>query len=228
VPETLGGLALFVVFLIPGFVYYIQRRKRVELKSESSLIETARLITVSMATNLVTVLLFVVVRHFLSKHTPNPQQLITLGWRYVQQRPGYLLLWGVVLMGVSTVLAFVLAQFDVDIEWLAPDIVNTSAWNRYLGERGITPVGTTPYVALALRDGTRVSGFVDWLSTDLDEVEDRDLVLASPIALFRGGEDAAPIDPGYSRLVVSARDIQSMYIAYRTYEGSYRPAKFFA
>ena len=215
-PETIGGgLVLFVVFLIPGFVYYIQRRKRVQLKSESSLIETARLITVSMATNLVAVLLFIIVRHFLSGHTPNPQELMILGWRYVQPRPGYLLLWGVILMGVSTVLAFALAQFDVSIQWLAPDIVNTSAWNRYLGEKGITPNGTTPYVALALRDGHVVSGFVDWLSTELDEVEDRDLVLASPIALFRNGEDAPPIDPGYSRLVVSARDIQSMYVAYR-------------
>jgi hypothetical protein len=227
-PSTVGGLILFVVFLMPGFVYYIQRRKRVELKSESSLIETARLVAISIVTNLTVVGLFALYRWLFPDHAPNVQSLFTMGWRYVQPRPGYLLLWVVILMAASTTIAFGIAQVDIDIKWLAPDIVYTSAWNHYLGEKGVAPDDTTPYVGLTLRNGLQVSGFVSWLSTELDEVADRDLVLAAPIAVFRSGADAAPIDPGYSRLIVSARDIQDMYIAYRKYDPVYRPPTFYS
>ena len=213
-PSTVGGLLLFVVFLIPGFVYYIQRRRFVELKSESALIETARLVSVSVVTNLCAFGAFSLARYFLPNHTPNPEAMLRGGASYIDMRPGYLLLWAVALMAVSSVFAFYLARLSkagINLKWFAPDIVNTSAWSRYLGDRNTIPANTTPFVGLDLRDGTYVSGYVDWFSTELDEVPDRDLVLAAPITLRKDGKDS---ELGWSRLVVSARDIQRMFVSY--------------
>ena len=172
-----------------GFIYFIQRRRFVEEKSESALIETARLVSVSMLTNLAALGLFALFRHFdPGHHTPNPEALSKQGWSYVKARPGYVLVWGLIILGVSTLLAFLLARISrsgLNIKWFIPDIVHTSAWNRYLGDTKVIPAGTTPFVGLLLSDGTYVTGFVAWLSTELDEVADRDLVLAPPIRIYR-------------------------------------------
>jgi hypothetical protein len=218
VPSTIGGLLLFVVFLIPGFVYYIQRRRWVELKSESSLIETARLLSVSLLTNLCAVGVFAFVRHLWPAHTPNPESLLTGGSSYIDEQPGYLLLWAMALMVLSSILAFLLALVSksrINIKWLSPDIVQTSAWNRYLGDKESIPDNTTPYVGIDMQDGTYVSGFVDWLSTELDEVQDRDLVLAKPITVQYAGGNR--VQTTFPRLVVSARDIVRMFVTYLNY-----------
>jgi hypothetical protein len=217
-PSTVGGLLLFVGFLVPGFLYYMQRRRWVEEKSESPLIETARLVSVSMFTNLGALGLFALARLWWPQHTPDIGSLLRRWHPYLDARPGYLLSWALILLAISSALAFSLALLSrtkVNVKWLAPDIVHTSAWNRYLGDKKIVPEGMTPFVRLKLSDGTLISGFVDWLSTEIDEVPDRDLVLATPIRILSG---TTSVKMRASRFIVSARDIQQMFVSYLDYD----------
>lgn len=219
-PSTLSGLLLFLITLVPGFVYYVQRRRWVELKSESALVETARFVTVSVLTDLAALGLFVLARHFLPNHTPSPAAVASGGWKYFWPHSAWLVGWGVGLLALSSLLASLLAllsQTQLNIKWLAPDIVQTSAWQRWFKDEVDTKKAKQekliPYVGIDMKDGTYVGGYVAWFSTELDEVEDRDLVLAAPITVRRDGKE---IEAGYSRLIVSARDIVRLYVSYLT------------
>jgi hypothetical protein len=226
-PSTVGGLILFVVFLIPGFLYYVQRRRWVESKSESSLVETARFVSVSLLTNLLALGVFALIRNWFPNHTPDLVSLADGGWSYFWTEPGYLLSWGLFVLVVSGILSFLLAllsRSNVNVKWFAPDIVQTSAWQRMFKDmvstKEMRDARNIPFVGIDLRDGTYVSGYVDWFSTELDDVADRDLVLAEPIRVRRDGNE---IRADFSRLVVSARDILRMYVSYRPYSEDSEP-----
>jgi len=230
VPSTVGGILLFVIFLVPGFLYYVQRRRWVEQKSESSLVETARLVSVSVLTNLLAVGVFAIVRWRLPKHTPDISSLTSEGWKYVWARPGYMLLWSLGLLLLSIVFSLLIALLSrtkVNIRWLAPDIVQSSAW-MHLFKDEVPPIsqpdqrsrkkpkrpkkeGLVPFVGIYLHDGTYVSGFVDWFSTEIDEVPDRDLILAAPITIRKGGREN---ETTFSRLIISAREVSRIFVSY--------------
>ena len=218
-PSTLGGLLIFVAFLVPGFLYFIQRRRLVPQKSVSTLVETATFTTVSLATNLVTAGLFAILRVFLPTHTPDLGKAILQGKAYVAPHLGYLLAWATGILFVSSSLALLLALGPQRVrrlpKWLTPDIVQASAWYRVMNDE--VPPGCQTFVGCDLRDGSYVSGFVDWFNTDVDEVAERDLALASPITVIRDGKSQTVEFP---RLVISARDVVRLYVSYPENEAS--------
>jgi hypothetical protein len=213
VPSTAGGLIIFVAFLIPGFLYFIQRRRLVPQKSVSPLVETATFTTVSLATNLMTAGVFGVVRLPLPRHTPDLHMLIVDGIRYFAIRFGYLLIWGTGFIFVSSCLALLLALGPTFIcrlpRFLTPDIVQASAWYQILNDE--VPDGCATFVGCDLRDGSYVTGIVDWFNTEVDEVADRDIALASPITVMREGR---PVVVEFPRMVISARDVLRLYVSY--------------
>jgi hypothetical protein len=215
VPTTVVGLVLAVVLLIPGSLHYVQRRSRVPQRSLSPLVETATMVTVSTATNLVTLGVFAILRTFASDHTPDVRRAFIERWDYNGPRLGYIAGWSVGLLALSCVLAVVLG---VRPRWMGrfserftPAIVDVSAW-YHVFEEG--PKDNYVHVGCDLRDGSWVSGLLDWYSTDIDETGDRDFVLAEPI-LFRPPDDTTDRElHGFSRLVLSARDVMRMYVTY--------------
>ena len=214
-PSTLGGLLIFVAFLTPGLIYFIQRRRFAQLPSQSNLVELARFISISLVTNITAIGLFTLIRHFLPTHTPNADLIVSHGWRYIRPRPGYVLLWGTLIVVVSSLLALALALLPriISFKWLAPDIVDETSWYYALADR--VPTNTRPYVGLDLRDDSYVSGYVDWFSTEIDEVGDRDITLVAdndaPLLLVRDGDRE---ELTTARMVVSARDIIRMHVSY--------------
>ena len=86
-----------------------------------------------------------------------------------------------------------------------------SAWYHVFDEG---PTGALVYVGCDLRDGSYVGGLLDWYSTEVDETADRDFVIAEPIT-YRppDSSDDRTID-GFSRLVLSARDVARLYVSY--------------
>jgi hypothetical protein len=215
-PSTFGGLLIFVAFLTPGFIYYIQRRRWVPQRSESSLVETARLVSISVLTNLIAFGVFAFYRWQNPHHAPDVSLIATTGWQYVRARPGYMLLWAALLVVASSIIAFGLAalpKLGLSLKWLSPDIVDESSWYYALADE--VPKGQRTFVGLDLRDGTYISGYVDWFSTEIDEVADRDLTLVAavgaPLVFKREGISE---DLDAARMIVSARDIVRMYVSY--------------
>jgi len=213
VPATVGGLVIFVAFLIPGFLYFIQRRRLVPQKSVSPLVETATFTTISLITNLVAVGMFAILRSLLPQHTPDFDKVILEGKSYVAPHFGYLLAWATGMLAVSSGMALGLALGPRFVRrvpgWLTPDIVQASAWYQVLNDE--VPEGCQTFVGCDLQDGSYVSGYVDWFNTEVDEIPDRDLALAAPITVIRGGEAQ---EIGFSRLVISARDVLRLYVSY--------------
>ena len=207
-PSTVGGVLIFVTFLIPGFLSYLQRRRSVPQRRLSSLVEVATFVTVSAATNLAALLVFVAVRLITPRHTPNVEALFTKGMQYIDPRVGYMLAWALALLGVSSLLAVLVGRRVGFLGRLAPVIVDVSAWYQVFED---APEGSRVFVGCDLSDGTYVSGYLSWYNTDVDEVADRDLVLAAPITVKAAGKSSRS---AFSRIILSAREITRLSVSY--------------
>lgn len=214
-PTTIGGLIIFAVLLVPGFVHYVQRRSRVPQRSLSPLVETATLATISIFTNAVALGIFGLVRTVLPDHTPDVRRLLLEGSKYAAPRLGYLLLWATAAFALSSALAMLLGVrprfIRTVLERFTPAIVDVSAWYHLFDEG---PEGTRVYVGCDLRDGSYVGGLLDWYSTEVDETADRDFVIAEPIT-YRAPDRTEDLTiEGFSRLVLSAREVTRLYVSY--------------
>lgn len=211
-PSTIGGLALFVSLLVPGLLSYVQRRRRAPQRTLSALVESATLASISLVTNVSALAVFAVLRSALPAHTPDVRRLLTERSSYVAERSGYVLAWSVALIALSCVIALVVGNPPARIRHLvgrfAPVIVDSSAWYQVFEEGQLDD---RVFIGCDLRDGTYVSGYLDWYSTEVDETADRDLVLAAPITVRTDGESAIADFP---RLVVSAREIARLWVSF--------------
>ncbi len=213
-PTTVSGLIVFTAFLVPGFVHYVQRRRRAPQRRLSPLVETATLTTVSTFTNLVAVGIFALVRGVKPNNTPDVGRLAREGMDYAGDRIGYLLGWGAGVLLLSTALALLLA---LGSEWFPgsrlfpPLIVDVSAWYQIFDDE--CPDGLTPYVGCAMANGSYYSGLLAWYSTEVDEVRDRDLALAPPFIIQEKDPGNTPAD-GFERLILSAHEIRQVYVSY--------------
>lgn len=213
-PTTIVGLVVAITLLVPGFIHHTQRRARVQQRSASALVETANLVTISTLTNGMALALFSAFRAWQPDHSPDVRRIITDGWNYTGDGVGYLALWGAGLILLSTAFAFLLG---VRPGWLgsfsarfAPTIVDSSAWYQVFES---APDKRT-YVGCDMQDGSYIGGFLDWYSTELEETADRDLVIAEPIAYRPPGDGEDRLIHGFSRLVISARDIVRLYVSF--------------
>jgi hypothetical protein len=224
VPSTLGGLLLFVVIITPGFIYQVQRRRHVSARQTSVFIETSGVVLVSVLTNLIAIGVFAVLRWRLPTHTPNVGRLFHYGWEYVRLRPGYLLLWLMLLMGISCIAAIALAAFRIPTVFgkLGPVIQDISAWYHTFDEDSQIPEGTTPFVGVELNDGAYITGYVAWFSTEPEENPDRDIVLGGPMTMRTKG--GTPQEVLFPRLILSAKDIQRIWVSYQPAPETTAPA----
>jgi hypothetical protein len=207
-PSTLGGLAIFIIFLTPGFLNYVQRRRRVPQRALSPLVEVSTFVSISVLTNLLALALFAFVRWITPTHTPNVEQLLSQGATYVDPRVGYVAAWLAAVLVVSCVLAVLIGSGILPFPQLTPVIINTSAWYQVF-ESG--PVDTKVFVGCDMYDGSYISGYLDWYNTDVDEVADRDLVLAAPIEITAEGHTTKS---GFKRMILSARNIDGLSVSF--------------
>lgn len=212
-PTTLVGLVVFLAFLTPGFLHYIQRRALVPEGPLSPLVETATLTTVSLVTNLAALGVFGLIRFLLPDHTPDIGKLLVPKSTYVRDYPAYILAWSVGVLALSSSLAVILARYEsvrrAITARFTPVIFDVSSW-YYLFEQA--PSDSFVYVGCLLRDGSYVGGRVDWYSTETKETGDRELVLAPPL-VQQQGDDTSELS-GVERLIVAARDIVTLRVAF--------------
>jgi hypothetical protein len=207
-PSTLGGLAIFVVFLTPGFLNYVQRRRRVPQRALSPLVEVSTFVSISVFTNLLALGLFALVRWITPDHSPNVEQMLTEGATYIDPRVGYIAAWSAGVLVVSCALAVLIGSGKLPFPELTPVIINTSAWYQVF-ESG--PADAKVFVGCDMDDGSYISGYLDWYNTDVDEVADRDLVLAAPIEINAEGETT---ETGFPRMILSARNIERLSVSF--------------
>jgi hypothetical protein len=214
-PTTLGGLLVFVLLMVPGFVHYVQRRSRVPQRELSPLVETATVATVSIATTSLALVVFAMGRVWVPEHLPDVTRLIDEGSSYIAPRPGYVLGWSAAVVLLSSLFAFVLAARVGPVGRFAsrftPALVDVSAWYQVF-EGG--PEDARVYLGCDLHDGSYMGGTLDWYSTEVKESAHRDLVLAAPITFRATGDPDLVEVPGVSRVILSAREMARLYVSY--------------
>lgn len=214
-PGTITGLLVFIAMLIPGFIHYSWRRRLVPMSSDSPLLETAKLVTVSLITNVVAIGVFALGRVIWPEGLLDPQEFLLGPGAFFANNPGETLLTGVGILVIACGLALGIAEQPGPLkqaaEWFAPTILDTSAWYEAFEELNDVDRDKYVHAGCTLRDGGFLSGLLAWYSTDTDEGEARDLALAPPFYRQAHGTEADMT--GVSRVVLSARDIIAMEVS---------------
>lgn len=219
-PTTFVGLALYTVFLFPGYVSYVQRRRLAPQRQLSPLLETISLLSVSVVANLVALCLFGVLRVLAGEHTPDLLRWMEKGGRYADERVLYLGAWSVGLLGVACLIAWSWATAAASTrvgrlaKILNPVIVDASTWYHIFEDQPDAPEGEQafPYLGCTLDDGSFIAGRLTWYSTEVEETPDRELALVGPFTMRSASgkvvTEKAPI------MILSARCIQRLTVTW--------------
>jgi hypothetical protein len=202
-PTTLAGLLVFVVMLLPGFVFitlYTWDRPR---RRWSAVEEAAAIVLASFLIEAVTAGLYFLFLQIPKVTAPSLDLLI--------REPDEHLGWVVGLLGVSAGLA-ALASWPMRRRRVHPAV--TSSWWTLFDKWQHGRDYTTTHIECSLDDGSAVTGVLgDW-NTGEDESGDRDLILGAPITYKPPGRQEYHEHP-VSVVCISARRIVAMFVAYR-------------
>ncbi|EEW50847.1 hypothetical protein HMPREF0290_0541 [Corynebacterium efficiens YS-314] len=98
--------------------------------------------------------------------------------------------------------------------WSRPNLSSTSGWTKALREQ--LPEGSIPEVTIGTHSGGLWKGRVVHYTADL-ELENREIVLRPPFEIQLGTEVKHP-NPGWSSIVIPAKEISWMAVSYRRIE----------
>jgi hypothetical protein len=213
-PTTLIGLILFVVVLLPGFIFLAVLSWDRPRRRLTAMQETAGFVLASVTINVITVTGYLVTRRLIPVVEASVD-LDTLVRQIGTEQVGavarlhYQQLWAtfVVLLFASCTLAvgggLLARQLPV-----RPAVM--SSWWALFDHRN---PGTKKTIQCHLQDSSCIEGRLgDW-NTDEDEKADRDLVLLAPIKYRPPGHTEMFSHP-VSAVCIAARDIVAMFVTY--------------
>lgn len=231
-PTTIGSLVVFIAFLTPGFLYLARLETRFPSRSYTALRETAMVVSTSLLFNGLVVGVFTVIRFLLPALTPDVGAIVRNARPYFLDHYASILLWSGSLFVASVGLAWLAAvppQWSrtliarvvahVPQLWRAPlrqwsekepgnRIFFESAWGRaFSGHDRDHRV----YLGLLLKDGTYLYGPLASFNPQLEENDERDLVLNRPIVI-RVPTREEPEEYDADALVVSAGEIKTVSV----------------
>jgi hypothetical protein len=216
-PTTLTGLLLFVVLLLPGFVYLTGKERAGAERHVSPFRETVTIVTASITSEITVLILFAILRTIRPSLTPDVGALIRGGSAYLRDHYAQFAVWAISLLALSTVLAYVVT-FPAIRRGLAklhlsgpyPHSSAMSAWwvlfERYANGRPI-------HVGCTLDDGSHVRGRLASFNTSAEDSPDRELVLAAPI-MYRPPRGQQEQEHPSSGVSVSAHRIVALFVTY--------------
>jgi hypothetical protein len=209
VPDTLLGLSVLVLLFIPGVIFAIQADSRRPTRDLSSLRELITIAGTGAICDIAILLLFGFLRILFPRSTPNVGQLLRVGTSYARLHIVSLAWWLFGLFVAACVLAWLLGTFWPGIAGriVAGKIQFDSAWWELFHAQP----DCQNYVSCELTDGSYMAGPLFRYSTDTEETENRELVIAAPI-MYRpvGYEKASELENVH---VLSIRASQIKYLA---------------
>lgn len=230
VPDTFIGVLLAIALLAPGFVYLEARERRHPGVDYSALRETSLVVVTSLASLTVSLGAFALMRIFAPSHSPDIGAYVRDGSLHVKAHYMEAAVWG---FGVLILACLVAALVAVPPDWVGRAALRMprygNQWALWVTRRrGPGPIvaqsgwrvafnalpKTERWIDAVLIDGTSVHGRVGSSSTQLEETQDRDLVLVAPITVRpNGAADWTPLQLA-GTLVVSAARISYFTVQY--------------
>jgi hypothetical protein len=215
-PNSLLGLALFVLLLAPGLTYYFQRERQVPTRSVSAFRETATVAVASVLFNVVALTVFSVLRTAWPEATPDVGRIIREGSAYIKCDYRLVGTWSAGLLAFACLLAGGWGRFAASWPGSSGNAISfTSAWWELV--RG-KPADHTVFAGCELEDGSYVAGEVFSFNTDVEETADRELVLRPPITYRASGEQETTEFP-VSALAISSQRIKFLTVTYIPHRG---------
>lgn len=227
-PTNLVGLLLFVVLLAPGFLHVLRREAEHPQRPISAFRETVAVALVSVVCDLAALGLMIPLRALAPDRTPDVGALIRDPDNYGRGHYALLMGWGLSLLAAACLLAIALANREFTnraghgirripgLRWLAPQparrVHPKSAWRRLFEDHN--HLGSRIHLGCELDDGSHLAGWLYSYNPDEPETGDRDLVLTPPLTMVAvGATEAQPLE-GVGAVIVSARRIVSLHVAY--------------
>lgn len=229
-PDTLTGLLLFVVLLLPGFAYLVGKERHGTERQLSSFREPAAIVAVSVTSEIVILVAFTAIRALFPSATPDVGALIRNSGEYLRGDGGHaghyasVGLCGVVLLALATLLAYLATVPSVRrrFKWITgeyPHESTVSAWwiilEQWSDDRQVE-------LACLLDDGSAIRGRYGSFNTRADDSPERDLILKYPIYYRPPGDDSRQAHWPASATCCSASRIVSLWVYY--IESSTEPA----
>ena len=218
-PSTLAGLLVAIYLLIPGYCYYVVRRRTVPTRPLSTAVEGANLVIVAMVANATTLGLYGISQTvpWIRTHSPDIVEILRETDNYLLEsnsRLAYVGAWAWLLIVVASGLAVALAYQLGPIKHLSKPFTKTlsdeSVWHRYfLAEQ---PKNTYVYLQCDLIDGSHTAGKLVWYNTDLEDHPDRELVLSDPITTV--GLNGDSWEHNDTLAILPAREIRQILVTY--------------
>ena len=241
-PSTLAGLLVAIYLLIPGYCYYVVRRRTVPTRPLSTAVEGVNLVVVAMLANAVTLALYGLAQAvpFVRDHSPSIVQILRGTESYLLEsdsRLAYVGTWAAVLLAIASGLAVAIAYRAWPMSLLAKlfgkslsdESVAYRAWpmsllaklfGKSLSDESVwhrfffteQPEKTYIYLECYLTDGSHTAGTLVWYNTDLQDHPDRELVLKDPITTV--GPSGEPSGRSDTLAILSAREICQIIVTY--------------
>lgn len=204
-PTSLLGLVLFLALLAPGFAFTSRQGRVRSGRSLSAFRETTTVALVSVAANSVVLGLFAVLRIAFPSWTPDVGALVRAPERYAVDHYAQLLAWGVGMLALATLAAFVAGGLRGREHHSA-----MSAWTLLFTAHPDAAV----YVGCLLDDGSYVAGRLLSFSRAAEDVADRELTLTGPITYRAPEKTGSSVLPDVGATAVSARRIVLLNVSY--------------
>lgn len=227
-PTTFLGLLLFLVLLVPGFVYTLRRERIVSSRNVSAFRETVSLAFVSVLADGAVLIGFALLRLVAPEWTPDVGALIADSAGYARGHYVELFWWGAGLLAVATALAAVAAgPLPREVARKVPGLrervpqreheAYMSAWTLLFNEHR----GARIHLGCLLSDGSYLTGRLFSYSRAAEDVEDRELTLCAPIGYRAPGETTLTNLPDVGTAAVSARQLVLLTVSYVAPEAGY-------
>ena len=218
-PSTLAGLLVAIYLLIPGYCYYVVRRRTVPTRPLSTAVEGANLVIVAMVANATTLGLYGISQTvpWIRTHSPDIVQILRETDSYLLEsnsRLAYAGAWAglliVVASGLATAFAYRSWPFNLLAKPSSGTLTDESVWHRYFHIK--QPEDTYVYLECDLTDGTRTEGTLVWYNTDVQDHSDRELVLSDPITTV--GLNGDSWGHNDTLAILPAREIRQILVTY--------------
>ena len=224
-PNTLAGLSISVVVLIPGYVHYAIRRNLAPAKHLSGAMESMSLIVVAVVADALTLAFIAAILQLppIRGHAPDLAHLLRDPSGYIlldNSRLLYVLGWTTTFVllasAVSVAFAYRIGPLRRVSQRFVPALGQYTAWHHVF-ETYVPEDYDHTCLICDLVDGGWAAGDLAWYSIEPRTTPDRDLVLAPPLQVSRPDRpDVEMLEEG--RLVLSARDIRQIHVSYVTDE----------
>lgn len=205
VPTSVVGLVLFLILLAPGFAFVLRQERVRSGRTQSAFRETTTVALVSVVANGAVLALFAVLRIAFPSWTPDVGAIVRTPQRYAVEHYAQLLGWGIGMLAVATLVAFLAGGRRV-----REHESSVSAWTLLFTAHP----GAAVFVGCVLDDGSYVAGRLLSFSRAAEDVADRELTLTGPITYRAPEKTGTSVLPDVGATAISARRIVLLNVSY--------------